>query len=89
MKMSNNSSTTEQINQKVGLPTLAGTNTQLQLQSNDNLSDNIQGSTRLGHTGHPEAHNTWDEDNSLIHQSYLHQNPEPVQRIAISMITEL
>ena len=89
MKMINNSSTTEQINQKVGLPTLAGTNTQLQLQSNDNLLDNIQDSTRLGHTGHPVVHKTWDEDDSLIQQSYLHQNPEPVQRIAISMITEL
>ena len=79
----------EQLNQKVGMPTLAGTNTQLQLHCNDILSNNIQDLKRPGNTGHNKAPKTRDEENSTNQQINSQRNPEPVQEITRAMITQL
>ena len=71
------------------MPTLVGTSTQLQLQSNNNLLDGIQDSTSPGHTGHNEAPKTQDEYNSVSQQSDSQRNPEPMQGITTAMTTEL
>ena len=71
------------------MPTLVGTDTQLQIQSDDNLLYNIQELKWPGHTDHPEAPKTRYEDNYAIHQSDSQQNPEPVQGITTEIITEL
>ena len=71
------------------MPTLEVTSNNLQLQSNDNLQDNIQDSIRPGHTSRPNGTKTRDEENSASQQSNSHWNPEPVQGITTSMTTEL
>ena len=63
------------------MPTLAETDTQLKLQSNDNLLDNIKDSTSLRHIGYLEAHKTWDKYNSAINHRDSYCNPKPVQEI--------
>ena len=89
MRTINKSNTPEQLNQRVGMTTLAGTGNPLQLHSDDNLFENIKDSTRLGHIGHPNSSKTWDEDSSATQKSKPQRNPKPVQRITTAMIIEL
>ena len=60
MKTVKKSSTPEQLNQKFGMTTFAGTDTQLQLHSNHNLLDEVQESLIPGYTGYTEASKTRD-----------------------------
>ena len=87
MNTSNKSSTTEPLNQKVGMNNLSGTKTQMKLQYSDNLSDGIQDSTRPGNTGHSEASKTQYEDSSTRQKSDSQHHPEPLQGTTTAIIT--